>query len=41
MTVADDFRFNVDGKMLSVHELKPGMSGTATITTKTTVTPSP
>ena len=39
MTVADDFRFNVEGKMLSVQELKPGMSGTATITTKTTVTP--
>ena len=39
MAVADDFRFNVDGKMLSVHELKPGMAGTATITTKTTVTP--
>ena len=42
LTVPDDFRFNVDGKMLSVHELKPGMAGTATITTKTTmVTPSP
>ena len=27
MAVADDFRFNVDGKMLSVHELKPGMAG--------------
>ena len=39
MAVADDFRFNVDGKMLSVQELKPGMTGTATITTKTTVTP--
>jgi hypothetical protein len=39
LTVAEDFRFNVDGKMLSVHELKPGMSGTATITTKTTVVP--
>ena len=39
MAVPDDFRFNVDGKMLSVHELKPGMSGSATITTKTTVTP--
>ena len=39
MAVADDFRFNVDGKMLSVRELKPGMSGTATITTKTTTTP--
>ena len=39
MAVPEDFRFNVDGKMLSVQELKPGMSGTATITTKTTVTP--
>ena len=35
----DDFRFNVDGKMLSVHELKPGMSGTANVTTKTTTVP--
>jgi len=39
LTVPDDFRFNVDGSMLSVRELKPGMAGTATITTKTTVTP--
>ena len=39
LTVPDDFRFNIDGKMLSVHELKPGMAGTATITTKTTVVP--
>ena len=39
MAVADDFRFNVDGKMLSVQELKSGMMGTATITTRTTVTP--
>ncbi len=39
LTVPDDFKFNVDGKMLSVHELKPGMSGTAAITTTTTVTP--
>ncbi len=39
LTVPDDFRFNVDGKQLSVHELKPGMSGTATVTTRTTVTP--
>ncbi len=39
LTVPDDFRFNIDGKMVSVHELKPGMAGTATITTKTTVTP--
>jgi len=28
-----------DGKSLSVSELKPGMAGTATITTKTTVVP--
>jgi LPXTG-motif cell wall-anchored protein len=39
INVPDDFRFTVDGKQLSVHELKPGMSGTATITTTTTVTP--
>jgi hypothetical protein len=39
LTVADDFRFTVNGKPLSVRELKPGMKGTATITTKTTVTP--
>jgi LPXTG-motif cell wall-anchored protein len=39
LTVPDDFRFTVDGKALSVHELKAGMAGTATITTRTTVTP--
>jgi LPXTG-motif cell wall-anchored protein len=39
LTVPEDFRFNVDGKMLSVHDLKPGMAGTATITTKTTSVP--
>ena len=39
LTVPADFRFNVDGKMLSVQELKPGMAGTATITTKTTQVP--
>ena len=39
LTVPADFRFNVDGKQLSVQELKPGMAGTATITTKTTVHP--
>src|SRR5687768_17778358 len=39
MAVPDDFRFDVDGKQLSVRELKPGMKGTAAITTKTTVTP--
>ena len=39
MTVPEDFRFTVNGQPLSVHELKPGMTGTAVITTKTTVTP--
>jgi LPXTG-motif cell wall-anchored protein len=39
LTVPDDFRFNIDGKMLPVSELKPGMAGTATITTRTTVVP--
>ena len=39
LTVPDDFRFIVDGQPLSVRELKAGMKGTATITTRTTVTP--
>ena len=39
LTVADDFRFTVNGQQLSVHQLKAGMKGTATITTRTTVTP--
>jgi len=39
LDVADDFRFMVNGQPLSVSELKPGMKGTATITTRTTVTP--
>jgi hypothetical protein len=39
LTVPPDFRFTVDGKSLSVQELKPGMAGTATITTKTTAIP--
>jgi hypothetical protein len=39
LTVADDFRFNVNGQLLSVQQLKPGMKGTATVTTRTTVTP--
>jgi len=38
-TVPASFRFQVGGKSLSVHELEPGMKGTATITTTTTVTP--
>jgi hypothetical protein len=39
LTVADDFRFTVNGKQLSVHDLRPGMKGTATITTRVTSTP--
>jgi len=39
LTVPDDFRFTMNGQQLSVHELKPGMRGTATITTTTTVHP--
>lgn len=39
ITVPPDFKFTVDGKSLTVSELKPGMAGTATITTKTTVVP--
>jgi hypothetical protein len=39
LTVPEDFRFDIDGKQLSVRELKPGMKGTATITRQTTVTP--
>ena len=39
LTVPDDFRFTVNGQQLSVHELKVGMRGTATVTTRTTVTP--
>jgi hypothetical protein len=33
--VPEDFRFNVDGKEISVHELKPGMVLSRTITTTT------
>lgn len=39
LTVPDNFRFTVDGKQLSVSELRPGMKGMATITTTTTSTP--
>ena len=38
-TVSDDFQFDIGGQKMSVHDLKPGMKGTATITTTTTVTP--
>src|SRR5262245_56445771 len=39
ITVPDDFRFNVNGQMVPVSELKPGMKGSATITTTTTLKP--
>src|SRR5688572_27288124 len=39
ITVPPDFRLTVDGKPVTVQELKPGMKGTARITTTTTVTP--
>src|SRR4051794_3467456 len=39
LAVPSDFRFMVNGKALSLNELKAGMKGTATITTTTTVTP--
>lgn len=38
-TVPDDFRFDSNGQKITVNDLKPGMKGTATITTTTTVTP--
>jgi hypothetical protein len=39
VTVPDDFRFTVDGMPMSVHELAPGMKGTAQVTTTTVVRP--
>jgi hypothetical protein len=39
ITVADDFRLTVDGRAVGVRDLKPGMKGSATITTTTTSTP--
>jgi LPXTG-motif cell wall-anchored protein len=39
LTVPPDFQLTVDGKPVGVSELKPGMKGTATITTTTTTTP--
>jgi hypothetical protein len=39
LTVPDDFRFTVNGQQMSVHQLKAGMKGTATITTRTTLVP--
>ena len=39
ITVPNDFRMNVDGQQMAVKELKPGMKGSATVTTTTTITP--
>jgi hypothetical protein len=39
ITVPDDFKLTVAGQPVSVADLKPGMKGTATITTTTTVKP--
>ena len=39
VTVPDDFRFTVDGKSVSVHELQAGMKGMAQVTTTTTIRP--
>ena len=39
IAVPPGFMFTVNGKQLSVQQLKPGMAGTATITRSTTVTP--
>jgi hypothetical protein len=39
IAVPPGFLFTVNGKQLSVQQLKPGMAGTATITRSTTVTP--
>jgi LPXTG-motif cell wall-anchored protein len=39
ITVPPEFQLTVDGKPVTVEGLKPGMKGTARITTTTTVTP--
>lgn len=39
LTVPPDFQLTVDGRPVTVADLKPGMKGTATITTTTTTTP--
>lgn len=39
ITVTPDMKFTIAGKPMMASELKPGMKGTATITTTTTVTP--
>jgi len=39
ITVPDDFKLDMDGKRIGVHELKPGMKGTAYLTTTTSTQP--
>jgi hypothetical protein len=39
LTVTDDFRITVDGRPIAVSDLKPGMAGTARITTTTRARP--
>jgi LPXTG-motif cell wall-anchored protein len=39
LTVPQDFRLTVDGRPVSIQELKAGMRGMATVTTTTTMTP--
>lgn len=39
VTVTDDFKINMNGQTLGVHDLKPGMKGTAVITTTTSTQP--
>jgi LPXTG-motif cell wall-anchored protein len=39
VTVLDNFSLSVDGRPVNLRDLKPGMKGTATVTTTTTSTP--
>jgi LPXTG-motif cell wall-anchored protein len=39
VTVTPDFKLNINGKEIGVADLKPGMKGTALVTTTTTTTP--
>src|SRR5262245_22707135 len=39
LTLPDDFKMTVNGQPVSVHDLKPGMAGTAEVTTTTTMKP--
>jgi hypothetical protein len=39
ITLADDFKLDMDGKKIGVHDLKPGMKGTAYLTKTTTTEP--